>query len=494
MSRATLDLDHTRRSVELARKCRELTEDLRQGKDKWREIETHICELETHLRSSSVSRAVVPWRLALVLLRGLNSDRRLREAARSASGSVTEESARLTILLRELEECFAGMRGESSRGASEGTNILDSTHFDPKAALDLLSVLPLPTLYYAEKEDVLKGRRVSSAPVLEEKRPPLLKVIAFIDGSPLVCPQVLRPSLLYSLRFRVRGSFWPARADSLCLDLISTCPAGSYAVSGFSIARPQTDGEFEADSDGNITFHAAQSPGSMNLAFTVRCRFQPEEGAGSDADVVGHHRLQFRVGDLSRLAIASGYRTMDARVLELLQELERSTPAAASELPELLPVLEALASFLGVYSQRGVFKGSDKVPEAEFLRHVLDFMRMRLGEEVQEHGNQAGGITDIRYRGTIIELKVEKQTGDRTAICKKYSAQPTQYTGSEARQVSVLLVLDLTQKELPPGDIRNDVLLADVATHGGAESSKPHPSKAFVFVLNGNIRSPSSYS
>ena len=185
---------------------------------------------------------------------------------------------------------------------------------------------------------------------------------------------------------------------------------------------------------------------------------------------------------------------MDARVLELLQGLERSTPAASSELPELLPVLEALASFLGVFSQRGVFKGPDKVHENELQRHVVDFMRMKLGEEVQEHGHQAGGIPDVRYRGVIVELKVEKGTGDRAAICKKYTAQPTQYEGSEARQVSVLLVLDLTEKDLPPGDIRNDILLADVATHGGPDSSKPHPSKAFVFVLNGNIRSPSSYS
>jgi hypothetical protein len=185
---------------------------------------------------------------------------------------------------------------------------------------------------------------------------------------------------------------------------------------------------------------------------------------------------------------------MDARVLELILELEKSTPAAAPELPELLPVLEALASFLGVYSQRGVFKGSDNVLEKEFQLHVVDFLRMKLGEEVQEHGNQAGGITDVRYRGVIVELKVEKDTGDRAAICKKYTAQPTQYAGSEARQVSVVLVLDLTEKEMPPGDIRNDILLVDVPTHGGPDSSKPHPSKDFVFVLNGNIRSPSSYS
>jgi hypothetical protein len=487
MSKTTLDVDYTRRSLELVRKCRELAQTLRHVEQEYRQIEILIDELETHLRVSPDGRAVISWRLALALLRAVGSSRRLRELARTPSGGVADESARLTVLLRELEECLAVMGPLS-------TYCIDLAHFDSKAALDLLSVLPLPALYYTVKENVRKSRRVSSAPLPEEKQPPLLKVIAFIDGSPLVCPQVLRPGLLYSLCFRVRGSFWPAGADSLRLDLLSTCPAGSYDVSLFNIPRPKIEGEFEAEVAGNVTFHTAQTPGSMNLAFTVRCRFQPDEGAGSDAVVVGHHQLQFRVGDLSRFAIASGYRRMDARVLELLETLETSTPAATSELRELLPVLEALASFLGAYSQRGVFKGSDKVPEKEFQPRVIDFMRMKLGEEVQEHGNQAGGIPDVRYRGVIVELKIETDTGDRSAICKKYTAQPTQYAGSEARQLSVLLVLDLTEKELPPGDIRNDILSADVPTHGGADSAKPYPSKAFVFVLNGNIRSPSSYS
>src|SRR5207253_2257155 len=109
MSKTTLDVDHTRRSLELARRCRELTQALRQGEQEWRQIEVLIGELETHLGVSSAGCVVIPWRLALALLRAVNSSRRLREAARAPSGGVAEESARLTVLLRELEECLAGM-------------------------------------------------------------------------------------------------------------------------------------------------------------------------------------------------------------------------------------------------------------------------------------------------------------------------------------------------------------------------------------------------
>ena len=125
---------------------------------------------------------------------------------------------------------------------------------------------------------------------------------------------------------------------------------------------------------------------------------------------------------------------------------------------------------------------------------VLRDLRNQLGQDVQEHPNQAGGITDIRYRGVIVELKVEKENGGREYLSKKYSDQAVQYAGVEARQVSIVLVLDLTSKDKPPGDIRNDIILTDVETHGGDDRTKEFPSKTFVFVINGNMKNPSVYS
>ena len=116
---------------------------------------------------------------------------------------------------------------------------------------------------------------------------------------------------------------------------------------------------------------------------------------------------------------------------------------------------------------------------------------MKLGERVQEAPKQAGGITDIRYRGCIVELKVEGSLSDRDEIFAKYTSQATQYQGVEARSVTILLVLDLTEKREPPGNLRNDILLKEVETHGG---SGEYPSWAFMFVVRGNVKSPSSYS
>jgi hypothetical protein len=49
-------------------------------------------------------------------------------------------------------------------------------------------------------------------------------------------------------------------------------------------------------------------------------------------------------------------------------------------------------------------------------------------------------LADIRSRGVIVELQVETETGDRTKIAENYMAQPTQYAGCEARQISMVLV------------------------------------------------------
>ena len=120
---------------------------------------------------------------------------------------------------------------------------------------------------------------------------------------------------------------------------------------------------------------------------------------------------------------------------------------------------------------------------------------LKLGaKQVQEHTAQAGGFTDIRYRGLIVELKVEKENGDRAHLAQKYTRQPAQYAGVEARQVSVLLVLDLTEKTNPPGSTLNDISLVDAATHGASGGHLKFPSKAFMFVVNGNTKNPSSYS
>jgi len=157
-------------------------------------------------------------------------------------------------------------------------------------------------------------------------------------------------------------------------------------------------------------------------------------------------------------------------------------------------MLEALNRLRAIYAQEAIWKGQNNVPESDFQQTVTRDLRLILGQDVQEHPSQAGGNTDIRYRGVIVELKVEKKNGNRDHIAKKYTEQTVQYAGVEGRQISILLVLDLTEKDKPSGDIREDIFLKDVETHGGIDTDKKFPSKTFIFVINGNMKKPSDYS
>ena len=82
-------------------------------------------------------------------------------------------------------------------------------------------------------------------------------------------------------------------------------------------------------------------------------------------------------------------------------------------------MLQAITGLLATYAQEAVYKGRSDVSESEFHTIVLRDLRNRLGQDVQEHPKQAGGLTDIRYRGVIVELKVEKKNGDRKHILEE---------------------------------------------------------------------------
>ena len=207
--------------------------------------------------------------------------------------------------------------------------------------------------------------------------------------------------------------------------------------------------------------------------------------------MIGHNELRFRIVDEDRHPLMTGNRRLDQHIKELVTKLLSDCPNIRDELADLLDMLHALSRLRATYAQEPIYKGRSDVSESEFQATVLRDLRNVLGQDVQEHPSQAGGIPDIRYRGVIVELKLEKENGDRSYISKKYTAQAAQYAGVEAIQVSILLVLDLTIKDRPPGDIRNDIILTDVETHGGDNKAKEFPSKSVVFIINGNMNSPS---
>ncbi len=415
--------------------------------------------------------------------------------AQGGEGDLVAERTRCDVLVGELRRLLSSDALKLPNGTdSMRHSLLQTGQCDSDGLRALLLLIPLPTLYWHSRELRIPYRDVTEEP--EAAPSPLLRIIVFLDHTPIASPQLLKSNILYPLVFRVCGLVWPDDAVRLRLDLLTTCPPSAFSVSQFTLAPPRyiENGEYHGESAGQIAFNSGQSSLLDDLVFKVRGAFETSHGHFKEIPVIGHSELRLRVVNEDRHPLMTGNRRLDRHIEELVTKLLRDCPRVRDELPDLLEMLQALTRLLATYAQEAIYKGRNDVSESEFQATVLRDLRNVLGQDVQEHPSQAGGITDIRYRGVIVELKVEKENGDREHISKKYTPQSVQYAGVEARQVSILLVLDLTAKDKPPGDIRNDIILTDVETHGGEGGAQKFPSKAFVFVINGNMKSPSAYS
>lgn len=410
-----------------------------------------------------------------------------RDAAILGEGSVLEATARIGVVATEVARSGVSERTQEFLSAvvAEGREC----DWNPVRLASSLRAIPLPTLY----NGCPSGRETARPPRVEARSSPrLLRVIAFLNDTPIASAQQVRVNEAYSLRLMVKGS-WPEASRSLSLRFISSTPSDLYSASSFELEREPGEREFEGEVSGHLTFRSPTS--LLGDPFTLRLTGAYRESSGTvDTRCLGYVQFRFRVVDPRSAPLASGYPRIDLHVADLLEELRRECPAVEGELQDLIPLLQGVTALLGMFAQEGVFKGVSSLSERKFQQEVARYLRMRLGKDLQEHTGQAGGITDIRFRGVIVELKVESCISDRAKIAAKYSAQLAQYEGIEARQVGILLVLDLTRKAQPTGDIRNNILLVEVPTHGSPTDRSVRPSKAIVFVVDGNTRSPSSYS
>lgn len=496
MRESELQVEHALDSVALIHDLRTVLSSATKGRAKWsQEAASLVDRINKIIEHTPNTYVPTEWHIMVAGLRVLASQIACLTIAQSGEGDLLVERARYEVLVRELQrlvssDCLALPCCIDSTRQS----LLRTGQCDSDALRTFLLSIPLPTLYWHSRESRIPYRDGAKEP--EAAPGPMLRVIVFLDHAPIASPQLLKSDILYPLVFRVRGHIWPDEAIRLRLDLLTTCPQSEFSVSEFALDPPRfiENDEYQGELAGQIKFNAGQSSLLDDLVFTVRSAFETYDGDFMEIPVIGHNELRLRVTNEDRYPLMTGNRRLDRHIAELVAKLLSDCPRVHDELPDLLEMLQALTRLLATYAQEAIYKGRSSVPEREFQATVLRDLRNMLGQDVQEHPSQAGGITDIRYRGVIVELKVETENGDRKHISKKYTAQSVQYAGIEARQVSILLVLDLTSKDKPPGDIRNDIILTDVETHGGDDGIKEFPSKAFVFVINGNMKNPSTYS
>jgi hypothetical protein len=367
-----------------------------------------------------------------------------------------------------------------------------------------LAKIPVPVIYSISHDPYGRARRRHKREATDGKsdRPaepppiPLVKLFFSIDGLPFSTPQAIKSRVQYGLRVRAEVNYCPLEQRVLELDYVTTMASEDYGITPFVLKMPGDNPRVSAEGSGHLIVRASQSLLSPPAEFRVRARFlNPDRSASTPAIVIGFYELRLRALDQDSYPVLSRYKTVDIQIPKILNELQAALPdLAPSDFDDFQQCLVLLGRYCGMVQQSGVFKGKKKVDEKkEFQQDLLHYLRMHLGEDVREAETVAGGSLDLRFKNIVIELKVAYAVKDRSALRKKYTAQPAQYTGSSI-PLGITCILDMTEKEHPPANIANDITLETPPLHGYEQTPAPYPTKIAVVIIDGNLKLPSDYS
>jgi hypothetical protein len=274
---------------------------------------------------------------------------------------------------------------------------------------------------------------------------------------------------------------------------VSIADPRTYNVTSFDVSTEGAPGEIRQQ--GHLIFYNPQSLLGEPSVLKVRARFVSSDGREAVVPtIIGHTELRVKALSPESYPV-SGYPMMDIQIPKIIEQVRSALPdLRPSDLDDFMGVLVYLSHYAAMVAQTGVFKGRSIDEKCEFQQHMLQTLRMpELGEEVREAETVGGGILDLRYRNVVFELKVEYRITERQRLREKYTSQPCQYTNCSI-PLSVICTLDMTEKEDVPPNVANDLSLESPPVHGHGAEPPPYPSKVAVVIIEGNLRSPSSYS
>jgi hypothetical protein len=319
-------------------------------------------------------------------------------------------------------------------------------------------------------------------------------MLFFLDRQPWLSPQAIKSGVQYDFGVQIRLSRWPGADWRLEVDYVSIADPRTYHVTAFDVSAEADPGEIRQH--GHLIFYNPQSLLSEPSVLKVRARFV--SGDGKEAvvpTIIGHTELLVRALSPESYAVLTRYPMVDIQLPKIIEQVRSSLPdLRPSDLDDFVRVLVYLSRYAAMVAQTGVFKGRSVDEKREFQQDLLKHLRMtELGEEIREAETVGGGILDLRYRNVVIELKVEYRIKDRKRLREKYTSQPCQYTIASI-PLSITCILDMTEKEDVPPNVANDLSLENPPVHGYRSEPPPYPSKVAVVIIEGNVRSPSSYS
>ncbi|MNP14741.1 hypothetical protein D3C76_1070750 [compost metagenome] len=290
--------------------------------------------------------------------------------------------------------------------------------------------------------------------------------------------------MLHDLEIEVRVSRWPESAKTLRLSPISTELRTSYDISEFVFDKPAGEPPYALFQRGRAALQLAQGMNARPYEFKYSAAFEPVSSEQPVA-IVGHRTLLIEGLDVRSNPI-TGYPIVDEKILSIRDFLRRNGLVSSVELKDVLEVLKVLGGVAGRAIQDAEFDGVWS--EAQFQDAIRKEFRRnpQIGSDLDEHPKASGGITDLSYRGIVIELKSLPVGVKAIEDCQAYVEQTASYAVAKEKRVAVLCVLDCRTKTAAPWPAGDGITIL--------KSQPPANVSVITIVVQGNITRPSKLS
>jgi len=378
-----------------------------------------------------------------------------------------------------------------SRAIDQIKSITTIVEIEP--LFDRISNISLPFEFSTLPEPFSGSKSKTLQEDLTPENRPVLSVLLSIGGDLWANPQVVKPNLNYRITGEISVNFWPSGYDKLTLYPVSTTDNSWFVLSLPQIKR-FTEASFEMS--GSVIFYHAQANFEEALSVKLFAQFTGKDLPDLLPIIIGYDELKVKVLNEYSFPLLSRFPQLHQKIITIWGEIAREMKSVPDEeRDDFLLLLSALLNYQGYCAQFGVFKNKETVKELEFRDLLIQFLSAdpRLTKTIVKEGELAGGKVEINYAGIVAELKVEDKIAERKTIIENHQKQTAAYATGAQKQLSILCILDLTRKTLPPALPANNVFFIEPAYHGFKTRAPELASRMAVVFIDGNTPKPSEY-
>jgi hypothetical protein len=428
------------------------------------------------------------WQIAVFLLR---FDSAVRIATGEAPTYLQAARRRAQVLSLELS---------SADGATIPVGLIEflaevetaNEPVDTQVAWQRLGRIPVPVSLVGTS--LLPRGYGGARPQVERDGPPRAVCVATMQEVPVTGTLVLRKGELYHLGISVRLLAVPDWVETCIVEPVTTLGRAALTLPRFVLSLDgggadefgiilKGEGPLHCDIEQSIHGPAIDCPLQVRLL-----------GPGHDLkiEVAGIRRIVLRPFDPGRDALTE-HRQTDERLLAMFGVLA-SPDFDNEDVRAFCRIFSAsLRASQMIMFEKAFMRGS-RVSETQFHNEFERLLRNdpELEGRLTRRDAVAGGFDDLLHDDVIVELKVSRGSPITVDECVRYIGQPAQYGVGRGSQLSVLVVLDHSHKEAPPGVIENYVDWLKPSLHG--LNDPRYPTLVGVIIVNTNLPVPSAWS